>query len=408
MVAGLPISKSAQPVDRASTTTALPEFSLVAGGPLFRLFCRAHLADAELGHVGRRIWAIVLIAWLPLLILTIVEGHAWSGVKSSFFSDVATHLRLCLALPFLIAAEREAHELMRAVASHFIERGRVVASMRPRFEAAVKAAHRLRDSLYPELTLAVLLLTLGVAIDLQRVHVLADSTWYWPSPGSTGRLTAAGWWSVIVSVPIMQFLLFRWYFRLFIWAQFLWRVSRLEVKLAPTHPDRAGGLGFLGAATHGFWQVLFAQGAILAALMSRGILYGRTTFLQYKLEICLLPAVTLLWAVVPLVTFLPMLVHAKRAGKNAYSAMSQRYAVDFERKWMRDAPPPEPLLGSSDIQSLADLSNAYRVVKNLQVVPIGKEAVLTLVILSLLPVAPLALTLVPLDKIASGLLAAIF
>jgi len=268
MVAGLPVSKSAQPVDRASTTAALPEFSLVAGGPLFRLFCRAHLADVELGHVGRRIWAIVLIAWLPLLILTIVEGHAWSGVKSSFFSDVATHLRLCLALPFLIAAEREAHELMRAVASHFIERGLVVASMRPRFEAAVKAAHRLRDSLYPELTLAVLLLTLGVAIDLQRVHVLADSTWYWPSPGSTGRLTAAGWWSVIVSVPIMQFLLFRWYFRLFIWAQFLWRVSRLEVKLAPTHPDRAGGLGFLGAATHGFWQVLFAQGAILAALMA--------------------------------------------------------------------------------------------------------------------------------------------
>jgi len=405
---GPPTSKHAQPADRASTGAVWPEFSLVAGGPLFRLFCRAHLADSDLGHMGQRICVVVLIAWLPLLILTIAEGTAWGGVKNPFFSDVATHLRFWLALPFLIAGEREAHELMRAVASRFLQRGLVVASVRPSLEAAVNSAHRLRDSLYPELILAVLVLTLGVAINLQRAHVLTDSTWYRLPSGGTGRVTLAGWWAILVSVPIMQFLLFRWYLRLFIWTQFLWRISRLELKLAPTHPDHAGGLGFLGGATHGFWPVLLAHGAILAALMSRGILGGQTTLPQYKLEICLLPVVTLLWAVIPLLTFLPLLVRVKRAGKNAYAALSQHYAFDFECKWMSDTPPREPLLGSSDIRSLADLSNGYRVVKSMQVVPIGKEVVLSLMFLSLLPVVPLALTLVPLDRVASSLLKAIF
>ena len=47
--------------------------------------------------------------------------------------------------------------------------------------------------------------------------------------------------------------------------------------------------------------------------------------------------------------------------------LAARYAREFDRKWLRGgAPADEPLLGSGDIQSLADLGNSYEVVKEMQ------------------------------------------
>ena len=217
-----------------------------------------------------------------------------------------------------------------------------------------------------------------------------------------------GWWYAIIGLPVFQFVLFRWYFLLFLWSQFLWRVSRPELKLEATHPDRAGGLGFVGSATLGFWQVLLAQGVLSAAIMARGIFYGDTTFVRYKLEICVLIGVSLLWVVAPLMTFVPLIARAKRAGRDAYGFMSQWYVLEFGHKWLGKRWPSERLLGSSDIQSLADLGNAYQVVKAMHVIPIGKDAVAPLMVCPLIPAAPLALTMLPVDQILSHLLAAVF
>lgn len=78
--------------------------------------------------------------------------------------------------------------------------------------------------------------------------MLNMSSWYARSIDGVESLTGAGLWLTWVSNPIMQFLLLRWYLRIFIWARFLWRVSRIDLALLPTHPDRNGGLGFLGAS----------------------------------------------------------------------------------------------------------------------------------------------------------------
>jgi len=185
-------------------------------------------------------------------------------------------------------------------------------------------------------------------------------------------------------------------------------VARLQLKLVPTQPDRAGGLGFIGSATEGFWVMMIAHGTIVAAVIVHGMLFGGMTLPQYKLDIYALWAVTLLWIVVPLLPFAPVLHRAKRAGKNAYGNLSQRYAIDFEQKWMSGAMREDHLLGSGDIQSLADLRNGYDVVRTMRLLPIGRETVLRLLIFPLIPVAPLALTLVPLDRLVKHLISALF
>ena len=55
------------------------DFSLVLGGPLYQLWRRAHLAGDALQLLRRRIVVLTMLAWVPLLVLSVAEGHAWGG-----------------------------------------------------------------------------------------------------------------------------------------------------------------------------------------------------------------------------------------------------------------------------------------------------------------------------------------
>src|SRR4029077_18058284 len=120
----------------------------------------------------------------------------------------------------------------------------------PRFDKAIESAIRLRNSIPVEVALILFVYTVGLWVWHSRI-ALDASTWY-VMPGGRWHLTPAGFWYVFVSIPILQFLLLRWYLRLFIWFRFLWQVSRINLNLFPTHPDRCAGLAFLGKSAYGF------------------------------------------------------------------------------------------------------------------------------------------------------------
>ena len=191
--------------------------------------------------------------------------------------------------------------------------------------------------------------------------------------------SAAGWWLGVVSLPLFQFLLLRWYFRLVVWARFLWQVSKIDLRLVPTHPDRAGGLGFLGAVAYAFSPLLLAQGAMLAGMMASKILHSGATLPEFKVELVGL-VVLLLFAVLgPMLTFASKLAAAKRAGLRDYGSLAQRYVREFDVKWIRGgAPSGEPLVGTADIQSLADLGNSFEVVVGMRWVPFTGQTILQL------------------------------
>ena len=119
---------------------------------------------------------------------------------------------------------------------------------------------RLRNSVVVEVLLIAFVYGVGVLV-IWRTHGAIDvPTWYGSPLGGKLQPSLAGWWLGCVSLPLVQFLLIRWYFRLFIWTRFLWQVSRIELRLVPTHPDRAGGLGFLSIMSYAFGPLLLAQG----------------------------------------------------------------------------------------------------------------------------------------------------
>jgi len=348
---------------------------------------------------------------VPLLLLSLIEGHAWWGsVTAPFLLSVEVHARFLLALPLLVFGELGVHQRMRQLVAQFAKRDLIAVADQPRFDAAIESAMRLRNSIPVELALVVAIYAIG--IPMRRYLVVDASTWASGVAASGSgwlNLSLAGWWHSLVSVPVFQFLLFRWYFRVFVWARFLFQVSRIDLRLVPTHPDRVGGLGFLANVVYAFTPVLLAHGVLLSGLIADRIFFDDAKLTQFQVEIIGGVGLLVLLVLSPLMTFVGQLARIKRTGLGEYGGLAQRYVREFDAKWLRGgAAPAEPLMGSADIQSLADLSNSFQTIREMRFVPFSKETVFQLSIITLLPVAPLLLTMISVEELLKRLLSAVF
>ena len=107
----------------------------------------------------------------------------------------------------------------------------------------------------------------------------------------------------------------------------------------------------------------------------------------------------MLLVLAPLCFFMIQLAGAKRAGLREYGIVASRYVGEFRQKWIEAHSANEPLVGTADIQSLADLSNSFGVVREMRLVPFGRSTVLRLALLTVLPFLPLSLTMIPIDQL---------
>ena len=387
-----------------------PDFSLVMGGPVFQLFRRSHLAGDHMELLARRILVITLLAWLPLLLLSAFGHHLFStSVKLPFLRDIEVHVRLLAALPVLIAAELLVHSRILPIVKAFLTRRIIRQQDLPKFIAAIDSATNLRNSVPLELGLFALVYSVGQLAWRSQGALLSTSTWFAIPQGGHSHLTAAGYWYVYVSIPIFQFILLRWYLRFFIWFRFLWQVSRLDLHLVPIHPDRAAGLAFLGKSAYAFGPILFAQGALLAGMIASRVLYGGEKLLSFKMQAIGSIAFFLVFVLGPLTMFTPKLAGAKRKGLRDYGRFASFYVKTFEQKWVvQDPSSDNELLGSGDIQSLADLGNSYSLVRDMRPVPFDPQDIVRLAAVTAAPLLPLGLIMFSFEQMVTQILKTLF
>jgi len=381
-------------------------FSIVLGGPLFQLLRRARLEGDALELVRRRVVVLALVAWLPLAVLALVARTSQGEAPDvPFLEDIEVHVRFLVALPLLVAAELLVHVRLRPVAQEFLARGLVPPDSIARFGDCVRSAFRLRNSVVAEVAMLALIYGLGIPFLWRQFAAFDVATWY-SVPGVDGpALTPAGIWYAYVSVPLFQFLLLRWYFRIAIWARFLWQVSRIRLELSAMHGDLCAGLGFLSGTVFAFVPLLMAHGALLAGAVGNRVIHLGGHISDSYVEVGVVVAYLLILVAAPLLAFAPQISQAKRRASREYSRIAQRYARDFEARWLPDGMPvPESPLGSGDIQSLADMSNALATVRATRVFPISRDAVVRLVLAVLIPMSPLLLTVIPAEELAGRLL----
>src|SRR5215469_1226418 len=394
-----------KPDGGANSIQPVPDFSLVLGGPLYQILRKCHLEGDALELLNRRVAAAILITWVPLLVLTSFASGGMAQ-KIPFLRDIEVHVRFLVALPVLIGAELLVHHRLRLIVRRFIDWRIVLPKDLPRFQKAIDSAVAIRNSVAVEIVLVALVYTVGFLVWQSRAN-LGIVTWY-KQPGGRWSLTPAGYWYVFVSLPLFQFVLLRWYLRLVIWFRFLWQVNRIPLNLLPTHPDRCGGLSFIGKSSYAYAPILFAQGAILAGLVADRVLYAGERLLSFKLQIGGFIVFFIVVILGPLLMFTPRMARTKRKGLADYGLFAQRYVEDFDQKWIHGPAEADELLGSGDIQSLADLGNSYQIVREMQLVPFGLQDVTRMALATAIPLTPLLLTVFSFEELVLRIIKVVF
>jgi len=132
------------------------DFSLVLGGPLYQLWRGTRLADDTLHLLHRRVLVTVLVAWVPLLLLSIAEGHAWGNrITLPLLYDVELHVRL-------------------------------------------------RNSITAEVLLIAFVYVVGVGFIWRTQFALNVASWYGASTNGKWQPSLAGWWLGLVSLPLCR------------------------------------------------------------------------------------------------------------------------------------------------------------------------------------------------------------
>jgi hypothetical protein len=365
----------------------IDEFSL-RGGPLQRA---TRIDDRAAGLI------VALSMWMGLTLIALVEGY---GARLFSLSLISVHVRLLGVVPLSFFCARALDPRIRAFLREIVQAEIVRAGDVPRLAAVLARIRRCNDSWLPDaacLTLAVLMLLLG-----GRIHLTGTIASYDPLD-SPGRGTWTACWYGYLCLTLYRFLMFRWLWRLSLWWLLLYRLSRLPLHLVASHPDRMGGLGYLEVVQIRCLPLVVAISLVQSASLAEGIAGGAIVFEQAFPTILLTLTVSAVLLLGPLFFFVAQFWVCRDDGWSDYLKLATRYVSSFEQKWIEQ--PHEPsLLGTSDLQSLADLGNSLAVVREMQWIPISLTLLKDLAGAGLVPFVPLILLKYPVTELAQSFL----
>jgi hypothetical protein len=362
------------------------------------------------GTTGRailfRALGAILIAWVPMAVLSAVEGLALGPTRrESFLLDVAAYSRFLIALPLLIMAEGFALPLLGHIVRHLARPELLPETERPRYDAAVARASRLVRS--PLAAMIMIAVAYVATIQAGRAAYPADvETWVTATTNGARALSWAGLWRTFVSQPLYVVLVLMWLWRAAVWAIFLRKVSRLELRLVASHPDHMGGLRFVMASLRAFSPVGLALAVGISGTIAERVIVGGTRVTEFAPVIGIVVVVLLLLFVGPLFVLSKPLKKIRTRAIFSYGRLASGVGYHFEREWLRPAEDvPAGALQSAEFSATTDLYSIITNANTVRVIPIDLNGVVPLVLAILLPFVPLALfemPLVELLKLAVG------
>jgi hypothetical protein len=365
---------------------------LLGGGRIARGLERVKLArDARL----RATWAAALspaLTWLPLLVLAAVEGLAWGDrVAVPLLKDFLPYGQFLLAVPVLVLGEVTVGKRLGWVVAELRRSDVLAPEDTPALDGLLARAVELWRG--RGLNTVLVLLTCaytGVSLWIAREWLTGG----WQSVGD--RITLAGWWYLLISVPVMRFLTLRWLWRLLLWAWVLWRVSRLSLQLRPAHPDRAGGLAFLGTTQAEFGVLVFALSVQLSCLIADAVCFQGADLMAFRGHVIAFVLIVLIVLLLPLLVFAPKLVLAREESLLFLSGSAYNGADHLERL-LRSGKSGE--LPADEISGLSDFAVLFENASRMRPVPLELRNIFALVLAAALPFLPLIFLVMPVSEV---------
>jgi len=374
--------------DKTTPQPDIESLFLLGGGRFSQRLERFQLAEGARLRAGRMAALLAAVTWLPLVILAAVEGVAWTDrLEVPLLKDFLPYGQFLLAVPVLVLGEvAVARRLGWAVAE--LRRSDILAPEdTPVLDGLLtRAVARWRGRGVN----AVLLLLTCAATGLSFWGAAEWLTGGWQYVGE--RMTLPGWWYLLVSLPVMRFLALRWLWRLLLWAWVLSRAARLRLQPRPTHPDRAGGLAFLGATQAVFGVLVFAFGIQLSCLIADAVCYRAADLMAYRGQVTAFVLIAAVVLLLPLLPFAPKLVRAREESLVFLSGSGYRGAEHLERQ-LRDS--RSGGLPGNEISGLSDFGVLYENARRMKPVPLELRHVFVLMLAAVLPFLPLVFLVMP-------------
>lgn len=374
------------------------DLEMFIGGPPLRLQRRLGLVGPGHPNTACRMGLAVLLAWAPLAVLSML--HGWQATNA-FFYDFNSHARFLIAIPLFIAAESACLPRLSMLAENFRTSGLVAVADYGLFNKAVATVRLLLNSVWVEVVLVVIAYAmLMCAYASVPFSIFPD----WAKVTTQSKvLTPAGWWVLLISLPLLVLLMLGWMWRLCLWTYFLWAMSRLNLRLVTVHPDGAAGLGFVGYSLQAFMVLALAIGTLVAGGIAGGISEG-TPFSAYHFVIAGLVGSIVLVLNLPAFVFTHHLLQTWRRASLEYGALADHFGREFERKWLnRGQQIDASILEQPDFSAATDLYQIVDRSYSMWLVPIHMRSVGLLAVAVLLPFVPVALLTVPFDTIVDKL-----
>jgi hypothetical protein len=350
-------------------------------------------------RIRRLVLLTAVVGWVPLLALSSLEGLALpADPRESFLLDFSSYGRYVVASPLFVLAGSIYLPYLSHAVRQLVDTGIVSGSDLPAYQRLVESTRTLLASRWIELLLLAFALILSVKI--VPLYPTDQSSWFSPVRDGESHLSLAGWWRTLVSQPLFLSLTVVWVWRALVWVRFVARVSRLDLRLVASHPDRLGGLRFMILPLRGFAVLAFGIGAIVASDIAERVLLEGRPLAAYKYVIGAQVVGALVFFGGPLLLLTRPVTTLKARGTLDYGRLASEVGHQFERKWIAGDDTASPqALDAPDFSATTDLFAIAANVRGINVFILDMELVLLIVLASVLPYVPLIFAIMPLDDI---------
>jgi hypothetical protein len=374
------------------------EFSLLRGGLIDRALRKAGLVEPA-SRLALAAAIFALVGWGPMALLALAQGRAVGG-PGMLLHDFQAYARFWVGVPLLVLADGVVGGRLSAALRYLFDAGVVTADNRVVVDRALERTARLRDSIWE--VMVILVAYLAVFAEYKVSVSQLGPAWRTLPGAGPGTLSLAAWWYLLVGAPIFYVLLFRWLWRLGLWSLLLLQLARASLRVAPTHPDAAGGLGPLASAHGSFAIIILAMGSVLAAGIDNQATRTAGRITDFKVEMLVFVVLAPSIFLAPLALFAPYLVRTRRALLDTYGAKAASYSSRFEQRWVHGADPIP--LEIADISTNADFGASFgRVEKMRALLFLDRRVWLPLVIAAALPMILVLTRQIPLLDILKQL-----
>jgi hypothetical protein len=360
-------------------------------GPFEWFLNATRLRGRDQPRLARRVVLSVLVAWVPLLILAQLQGLAIGTGSASLLQDFAAYSRFLLAVPLMVLAEGQSGIWLHRVLDHFVDAHVVPVEAESEYRAFLDSTERLLESRV--MLAAVVLLAYALTLASSREWIEhGAASWILVSGGTEDRLSYAGWWRLLVSQPLFMMLVLTWFWRLFLWSRCMWTLARMDLRIVASHPDRAGGLAFVGQSLRAFPILALALGSAIAGTLANLVIYDNRTPHALTPVVVVTAVLILLISAGPLLVFVRPLREAQDDAELTYGALAAAMGMQLEGKWLPRAHDLEAkALEVPDFSSTTDLYSVVAGVRDMKPIPIELKDFAPLLIATLIPFLPIIL-----------------